>query len=214
MKVLKFGGSSVSNAERIKNIIKIIQSKFTDEETGVVVFSAYQGITDKLIKAGKIAAKGDETYLELLRELQEQHLETVRELLSIQQQSNQLAEIKIILRQLEDILHGIFLIKELSAKSLDFVMSFGERLSAYTISEVLIDRGIKANFLDARKIIKTDNSFGQARVNFSLTNKNIISTINDKSPIQIVTGFIASSTDGETTTLGRGGSDFTASVFG
>lgn len=214
MKVLKFGGSSVGSVERIKNVINIIQSTFSNNEPGVVVFSAYQGITDKLVKAGKVAARGDEAYLGILKELQEQHLKIARELLSIQQQSNQLAEIKIILRQLEDILHGIFLIKELSAKSLDFVMSFGERLSAYTISESLIDRKVKANFLDARDIIKTDHNFGHARVNFSLTNKNILSALDEKSPIQIVTGFIASSTDGETTTLGRGGSDFTASVFG
>lgn len=214
MKVLKFGGSSVGNAKRIKSVIEIIKSIFKNGETGVVVFSAYQGVTDKLIKAGKIAAKGEESYLDILKEIQEQHLDTARELLSIKQQSNQLAEIKYTLRQLEDILHGIFLIRELSAKSLDFIMSFGERLSAYTISECLIDQNFKANFLDTRKIIKTDNNFGHAHVNFSLTNKNIISTITESSPLQIVTGFIASSTDGETTTLGRGGSDFTASVFG
>ena len=214
MKVLKFGGSSIGNVERINGVIEIIKSSFAKGETGVVVFSAYQSVTDKLIKAGKIAAKGDESYLSILKELQKLHLENARTLLSIQQQSNQLAEIKFILRELEEILHGIFLIKELSAKSLDFIMSFGEHLSTYTISECLIDRGIKADFLDARNIIKTDHNFGHAHVNFSLTNKNIISTINDKSPIQIVTGFVASSTDGETTTLGRGGSDFTASVFG
>ena len=214
MKVLKFGGSSIGNLERINSVVEIIKTIFAEKETGVVVFSAYQGVTDKLIKTGKIAAKGDESYLNFLKELQDQHLEIARSLLSIKQQSNQLAEIKIILRQLEDILHGIFLIKELSAKSLDFIMSFGERISAYTISECLKDRGVKAEFLDTRKIIKTDNNFGYARVNFSLTNKNIISSLNDSSPIQIVTGFIASSTDGETTTLGRGGSDFTASIFG
>ncbi|MEJ2053410.1 MAG: bifunctional aspartate kinase/homoserine dehydrogenase I [Calditrichaceae bacterium] len=214
MKVLKFGGSSVANAERINKVIEIIKSSFESNQTGVVVFSAYQGVTDKLIKVGKIAAKGDETYLNLLKNIQDQHLNTARELLSINKQSNQLAEIKIILRQLEDILQGIYLIKELSPKSLDFIMSFGERLSAYTISETLIDRGISAQFLDTCKIIKTDKNFGYARVNFSLTNNNIISLIDESSPVQIATGFIASSTEGEITTLGRGGSDFTASIFG
>ena len=214
MKVLKFGGSSVGNPDRINAVIDILKNSFTDNETGAVVFSAYHGITDKLIKAGEIASQGSTEYETLLEEIEKQHLSFVRQLISVQRQSNVLAEIKYILRQLEEILHGVYLIRELSPKSLDFIMSFGERLSAYTISECLTDRNFECSFMDTRNVIKTDKNFGRARVNFPITNKNILSEFDKNEKVRIVTGFIGSSLNDETTTLGRGGSDFTASIFG
>ena len=214
MKILKFGGSSVGNPDRINAVIDILRNTFIDDETGAVVFSAYHGITDKLIKAGEIASQGSTEYETLLEEIEKQHLSFVRQLISVQRQSNILAEIKYILRQLEEILHGVYLIRELSPKSLDFIMSFGERLSAYTISECLTDRNFECSFMDTRNVIKTDKNFGRARVNFPITNKNILSEFDKNEKVRIVTGFIGSSLNDETTTLGRGGSDFTASIFG
>ncbi|MDP1994864.1 MAG: aspartate kinase, partial [Ignavibacteria bacterium] len=214
MKILKFGGSSVASAERIKNVIGIVKASLKKEKNIAVVFSAYQTVTDKLIAASHLAAKGNPIYLENLKELENKHLSIAKELISVSKQSSVIANIKFQLNELDDILHGVFLIKELSLKTLDYILSFGERLSAYTISEALNDIKIPANFLDTRQLIKTDGLFGNARVNFELTNKNIQKYFAASKKLQIVTGFIASTLENETTTLGRGGSDFTASILG
>ena len=214
MKILKFGGSSVASAERIKNVIEIIKKSLKEEKNIAVVFSAYQSVTDKLIAASRLAAEGNALYLDNLKELENKHLAIAKELVSVSKQSGVIANIKFQLNELDDILHGVFLIKELSLKTLDYILSFGERLSAYTISESLNDRKIKNDFLDTRSIIKTDAQFGNARVLFDLTNKNIQKYFAANKRLQIVTGFVASTIDNETTTLGRGGSDFTASILG
>ncbi|MFA6025962.1 MAG: bifunctional aspartate kinase/homoserine dehydrogenase I [Ignavibacteriaceae bacterium] len=214
MKILKFGGSSVASAERIKNVIEIIKSSLKKEKDLAVVFSAYQSVTDKLVTASHLAAEGNALYLDNLKELENRHLAIATELISVSKQSSVIANIKFQLNELDDILHGVFLIKELSLKTLDYILSFGERLSAYTISECLNDRKIANNFLDARSVIKTDSQFGNARVLFDLTNKNIQQHFSANKKLQIVTGFVASTIENETTTLGRGGSDFTASILG
>jgi aspartokinase/homoserine dehydrogenase 1 len=214
MKIMKFGGSSVGSVDRINSVVEILKSSFQEIKKGAVILSAYQGVTDKLIGAGTIAASSNEVYLKIYDELQDLHITTAKELISIQRQSNILAEIKLVLRQLEDILQGIYLIKELTPKTLDYLMSFGERLSTYTISACLNDRGVENSFLDTRNIIKTDNHFGKARVDYAKTNEHIISYFTNHPEVQIATGFIASNINDETTTLGRGGSDLTASILG
>ncbi|MBN2424895.1 MAG: bifunctional aspartate kinase/homoserine dehydrogenase I [Calditrichaceae bacterium] len=214
MKVMKFGGSSVGNCQRIKDVVEIIKHSFSNGRKGVVVFSAYQGVTDQLIECANLAASGSEKYSEKYEALHQKHIAMARELLSIQRQSNILAELTYQLHQLEEILHGVFLVKEISPRTQDYIMSFGERLSAFTISECLKDSGFTNSFLDTRQLIKTDLQFGRARVDFKQTNRNIKSYFDEHPEIQIATGFIASGYNGETTTLGRGGSDFTASIFG
>ncbi|NCS81395.1 MAG: bifunctional aspartate kinase/homoserine dehydrogenase I [Ignavibacteria bacterium CG1_02_37_35] len=214
MKLLKFGGSSIASAERIKNVIEIIKSSLKKDKELAVVFSAYHSVTDKLVAASHLAAEGNANYLDNLKELENRHLAIAKELISVSKQSSALANIKFQLNELDDILHGVFLIKELSLKTLDYILSFGERLSAYTISEILNDKKIANNFLDARSVIKTDAQFGNARVLFDLTNKNIQKYFAANKKLQIVTGYIASTIENETTTLGRGGSDFTASIIG
>jgi len=214
MKVLKFGGSSVASAERIKNVIEIVKAALKKDKQLTVVFSAYQTVTDKLIAASHLAADGNAAYLDIFKELESKHLTIAKELVSVRRQSSVIANIKLQLNELEDILHGVFLIKELSLKTLDFIQSFGERLSAYTISESFNDRKIAAQFLDTRKVIKTDAQFGSARVLYEVTNKNIHEYFAANKKLQIATGFIGSTNENETTTLGRGGSDFTASILG
>lgn len=214
MKILKFGGSSIASVERIKNVIEIVKASLKKDKNIALVFSAYQTVTDKLIAASHLAAKGNPIYLENLKELENKHLSIAKELISVSKQSSVIANIKFQLNELDDILHGVFLIKELSYKTLDYILSFGERLSAYTISEALNDRKIPANFLDTSSLIKTDGQFGNARVLFDLTNRNIQKHFAANKKLQIATGFIASTLEDETTTLGRGGSDYTASILG
>ena len=214
MKILKFGGSSVGNADRILNVIDILKKSIKENKKIAVIFSAFQGVTDQLINASRLASSGESSYLDILEELEKRHIETAKKLISVKKQSSILARIKLSLNELGDVLHGVFLIKELSPRTLDFITSFGERLSAYIISEALKDKNINCEFLDSRKVIVTDDNFGSAKVDFEATNKNIKEYFNHHKSFQIVTGFIASTINNETTTLGRGGSDFSASIFG
>ncbi len=214
MKVVKFGGSSVGTVERIKNVIEIIKKGILNDNYKVVVFSAYQGITDQLIKTSKLAEKGNQEYLNEYSKIEEKHITFAKELINLKNQSSTLTKIKLQLNELEEVLHGVYLIKELSPKILDYILSFGERLSAYTISEALKDNKVKNNFLDTRTLIKTDNNFGNAKVLFQNTKDNFIKYFDEHKEFQVATGFIGSTLNNETTTLGRGGSDYTASIFG
>ena len=210
MIIYKFGGSSVGTPDRIKGIIELLRVN----PVRAVVFSAFSGITDQLISTAKRAAAGIPEYTEDLAHIERRHLDAIRELVNVHQQSNTTAVVKMTLNELEDILQGVYLIRECSPKTLDFVQSFGERLSNFIISRALISSNIPCEYLDARNVVRTDASFGSALVNFEVTNPLIRSHFEAHPLLQVVTGFIGSTEHGETTTLGRGGSDYTASIFG
>jgi len=212
MNVLKFGGSSVANPSRIKSVIDVI-SPYVKNEKIAVVFSAFGGVTDILISLSAWALEGKSEYKEQLQAFEQRHLEAVRELITIQRQSSVIAHVKFTINELEDVLHGVYLVKERTPRTLDYIMSFGERLSAYIISEAMKERGLNAEFLDARQVVRTDNHFGYARVDFNTTNRLIQEYFKTHEALQIITGFIGSSETGETTTIGRSGSDYTAAIF-
>jgi len=212
MNVLKFGGSSVANSSRIKSVIDII-IPCSQREQIAVVFSAFGGVTDLLISLSTWALEGKPEFKEQLQTLEHRHLDAVRELIGIQRQSSVIANVKYTINELEDVLHGVYLVKERTPRTLDYIMSFGERLSAYIIAEAMKDRDLDTEFLDARKVIRTDNHFGYARVDFTSTNQLIQDYFKTHHPIQVITGFIGSSETGETTTIGRSGSDYTAAIF-
>jgi aspartokinase/homoserine dehydrogenase 1 len=211
MKVLKFGGSSVATPQRIQAVIAILKPYLQGDVA--VVFSAFGGVTDQLIQVSTQALEGKQEYKEKLAQLEKRHLDAVRELIGVQKQSSILAQVKIRINELEDVLHGVFLVKERTPRTLDYIMSFGERLSAYIIAEAMKDAGINAAYLDARQVIRTDNYFSYAKVDFAKTNKLIEEHFKSRKEVQIITGFIATSESGETTTLGRSGSDYTAAIF-
>jgi aspartokinase/homoserine dehydrogenase 1 len=212
MRILKFGGSSVADAGRIKRVLTIIEQA-QSRGCRAVVCSAFGGVTDALISMAHQAAAGDEAYAEAFRKLELQHIKTVRELLSIANQGNVMAQVKMTLNELEDVLQGLFLVRELTPRTLDFIMSFGERLSNYVISRALADRGTPADFLDARRVIRTDSHFSNAAVDMDKTTAQLNAYFVKHTGLQLVTGFIGSNPEGITTTLGRGGSDLTASVL-
>jgi aspartokinase/homoserine dehydrogenase 1 len=215
MIVLKFGGSSVGDAQRILQVSNIVANTFKKEKGKIaVVVSAMQGTTDKLILAANLASKGSEEYLKILNELEVRHIETAQNLIEVKNQSRTLANVKFAFNELSEALKGIYLIKDLTSKSLDYIMSFGERISAFIVAETLKSKGIEAKDLDARKVVKTDSNFNNARVIYDITYKNIKDYFKNIKELQIITGFIGSNDNGETTTLGRGGSDYTASIFG
>ena len=213
MKILKFGGSSVGTPERIERVISLVREARARENVAVVV-SAFGGATDKLIEMSAKAAEGDLCYKQLFATFEERHLSAVHALVPIKSQSPALATVKMMLNELEDILHGTYLVGEYTKRTLDFMMSFGERLSAFIIAEAFKAKGVDAEYCDARDLIKTDNRFGVASVLQEETYRNIRTYFLNRGALQIITGFIGSTLKGETTTLGRGGSDYTAAIFG
>ena len=214
MQIYKFGGSSVGTPERIIGVLDIVTAASKDPGGVAIVFSAYQGVTNQLIVMGEQAARGNDKYRQMLKDLEDRHLSAVQALIGIKERSSVLTQIKLRLNELEEILHGVYLVKELTPKMLDYIMSFGERMSAYTIAMALRDRGIDAEFVDTRDIFLSDGNFGRARIDFRTTNRRIRKTFSESGKVYIVTGFIAATADRETTTIGRGGSDYTASVLG
>ena len=212
MKVLKFGGSSVANAENIKKAVSIIQQP--QYKKSIIVFSAFGGVTDLLIKTGTDAAQGNEQYKETLTALEKRHIDTAKGLLPVTTQSSCLSNIKQQFNELEDICEGVFRLGELSKRTQDRIISFGELLSSKIINAYLQSTQVNSEWLDSRELIKTNSNFGFAAVDFAVTNQRIIEKISTSScTLFIAPGFIASDADHHTTTLGRGGSDYTASIF-
>jgi len=206
MKVLTFGGSSVGDAERIR-----IVKKITDAEPRplVVVVSALKGVTDALKTAGETAARHDSNYKNLLEDIIKKHRAVCKDLLTSDIFEKVRNETEELFRELDETLNGLFLLRELSNYSLDKLLSIGERLSSLIISAYFKE----STLIDARKIIKTDNTYGNANVDFELTNSLIKKSINRFKGLVVIPGFIAGTKDDETTTLGRGGSDYTAAII-
>ncbi len=214
MKILKFGGTSVGSTEAIRLVAEILKDYHQRKEVYGVVVSAMKGVTNNLIECGQRAAKRDESYFELLKEIELQHFFTVEELFKVSNQSKINAHLKKRVNEIEELLHGISLLRELSLRTLDTLQSFGERMSSYLIAEFLTQEGIVAEQLDARDVVLTDKTFGSAKVDFIHTNNNIRAYFKNRTALQVITGFIAATADGDTSTLGRGGSDYTAAIFG
>ncbi|TDH28965.1 bifunctional aspartate kinase/homoserine dehydrogenase I [Segetibacter sp. 3557_3] len=212
MQVLKFGGSSVANAANIQKVVSILQQ--SSNEKKVVVVSALGGITDILLECGSLAASGNELYKEKLEIIESRHLETIRELIPVTHQSRILSLVKTQCNELEDICNGIYLLKELSLRSKDRIVSYGELLSSQIIVARLQTMEVNAGWKDAREIIVTDSNHTFAAVDFTETNKKVVAWFTgNEADITIVPGFIAGDANGVATTLGRGGSDYTAAII-
>ena len=213
MKVLKFGGSSVGHPDRIRDIIAILTNESDRGERLAVVVSAFGGGTDQLIEMARLAAAGDAAWRSTFERFRDRHDEAVRALTTGERRKRLLADIRENHSSLRSLLEGISMVREASARSMDYVLSFGERNSAFIISRALQEAGLNAQFLDARQVIKTDKRFGSANVRFEETYEHIANHFKTTGGIQVVTGFIAAHTKGLTTTLGRGGSDYTAALL-
>lgn len=215
MRVLKFGGSSVKDADKIRNVGNILQEYSDQGIKYTVVFSAMGGITDLLISMASRASKGDVEYKKDLDHFIFRHNEVIDALFD--QENLYKSVMEVIEEQhdtLKNLLYGIYLVREASPRTMDYVLSFGERYSAFIIAKYLQLLGLDAEFLDARKIIKTNRNFGNAEVHLRLTYQKIADYYNEREAVQVVTGFIASTKGGLSTTLGRGGSDYTAALLG
>lgn len=213
MKVLKFGGTSVANAQNIKRVLTIVTEKAKHEKL-VVVVSALSKVTDLLQLASRKAASNDESYKEIVTEIEKKHLDTLKELIPVSEQSSLLSHVKRIVNHLETLLDGCFLLGELSPRTEDTILGFGELLSSYIIAEALKQKEKNSGYADSRELIKTNATFGKAIVDFETTNKLVADFFaTNQNQVVILPGFIASTADKIPTTLGRGGSDYTAAII-
>lgn len=213
MKVLKFGGSSVANAENIEKVVEIVTSAGADGSC-VVVLSAMQGTTDALIEAGRAAERGDDGFIERIYEIAEKHAAAINSLFHDGDRSAVADFVESAVKELESIAEGVRRVGELTPKTLDRILSFGEIASSKIVSAKLAAERFENEWNDSRLLIRTDSTHGFAVVDFAETNRRIADKIGKSNArLHIVPGFIASDGGGYTTTLGRGGSDYTAAIF-
>ncbi|RRD73870.1 bifunctional aspartate kinase/homoserine dehydrogenase I [Tannerella forsythia] len=207
MKVLKFGGTSVGSTESIRSVKKIVEAI---EEPVIVVVSALGGITDKLLKTSDLASKGEPAYQQEFAEIVARHRAIIEGVVPKAEQEKVEKQVMETLDELENIFRGVFLIKDLSPKTSDTIVSYGERLSSSIIAHVI--KGAK--LYDSRRFIKTVKQFNKHIVDFEETNKLIKATFESLPQVALVPGFISSSRENdEVTNLGRGGSDYTAAIL-
>jgi len=214
MVVQKFGGSSVEDADKIRQVAKIALEHRIDGKVAIVL-SAMKGCTDLLLQAAKDAEAGKQSYLQALATLEKRHLEAARDLAPGPAHGELRKTLETQLRDLREILHGVELVKECSKRSLDLIAGFGERLNCQLMAGYLTAAGYEAHYIDASNhFIITNDHHGAADVDFDATYRAVDARLKPLSGVMVITGFVASTSDGRPTTLGRNGSDYTASLVG
>ena len=214
MNILKFGGTSVGSIESISALLQILKNESKQTEKPIIVLSAMSGVTNLLTSMAEKAALAQD-YSEELTAIEQRHFEVIRALLPASAQNPVLTKLKLYFNELEELLQAIYNLQELSLQAKDLVLSYGERCSAFMVSQIAKKDIHYAEFADAVQFIKTDSNFGQAKINNQLTEfliKDFYAAKVDK--MLFVTGFIASNDANKVTTLGRGGSDYTAAILG
>ncbi|MDH3252408.1 MAG: aspartate kinase, partial [Ignavibacteria bacterium] len=218
VRILKFGGSSLSTPDRVRNVARIIQDRSRSGRT-IVVVSAFAQVTNQLLECAGKAESGDETYEQLYRLIVKRHRHAVEVLLGARTGKRARTQVDGMLMELREALHGISLLRHSPPRAQDLTASFGERLSALILAAHL-NRSRPSVYVDARRFITTDDKFTCANIDFEKTNDRIRTIFADlfrtraRKPIPVVTGFIGSTEDGITTTIGRNGSDYTAAIIG
>ena len=215
MQVLKFGGSSVGTPDAITKVIAIVKQR-EQAMPAIIVVSAMRGVTDQLILLAQSASQGNEAYKTIIQNLEQKHLDAVRALLPIQQQSGTLSMVKQLINEIESNCEGLFMLRELTMRMQDRLISYGEILSSKIIAAAFEAEGVDQVWLDSRELIKTNSKYFNAVVDRSLTNQTIqayFASSSNEHALYIAPGFIASDAEGNTTTLGRGGSDYTGAIY-
>lgn len=215
-RVLKFGGTSLGSAERIAKVAEIIGRQSKNSEL-VVVVSAMGGVTEELLRAATAASQRDTTWAELGEGLKERHLTVCRELLGGAERDRAEATVVAVMATFHEFCSGFSLVREMTPKSLDSLSSLGELLSAELVAATLRDGGVAAESVDATRLIVSDDNFGSASPLLEESRGPITAGLLPQlaaGRVPVVTGFRAASPEGSCTTLGRGGSDYTATIVG
>ncbi|GGG85035.1 bifunctional aspartate kinase/homoserine dehydrogenase I [Parapedobacter pyrenivorans] len=214
MKILKFGGTSVGSVDSIRAVLEIVRKSQDSGEQPVIVLSAMAGITNLLTRLAADAAEGRD-FTGGMEEIEARHFSVVKQLMAIKYQNPVFTRLKIYLNELDDLLQGVFNLRELSAQSRDLILSYGERCSTFLVSKIAEQYFPNVLFVDATQLIQTDSHFGSAHVYQALSEQRIWTYVAENpAKLLFVTGFIAANEKGRVTTLGRGGSDYTAALIG
>ena len=211
MKVLKFGGTSVGSSEAFQRVKQISLESAKQEKT-IVVVSAVSQMTNLLQKVADKASLGNEDYFEDISFLEQKHISIIRDLISIEKQSGVIAEFKTNLNRLEDIVKGIFLVEELTEKSTALVLSFGEKFSSRILFHFFNNDSNGIEYWDSSELVVANGKFLNAQLNEELTKVNLLEANKSDFSVAVMPGFIARNKENQLTTLGRGGSDYTASI--
>jgi aspartokinase/homoserine dehydrogenase 1 len=212
VRVLKFGGTSLATPDRIRTAVEI-GLRAAEKGPVAIVVSALAGITDALHESARLARDGGDAWRDPAGRMEERHREVLRAVAPERERAHLSAELDRIFGELRDLLHGVALLREATPRVLDSILSYGERLSAVLVAAAARDAGLQAEARDARELIVTDDGFGRARVDLESTFSRIRAGMR-AGATPVITGFIGATPEGETTTLGRGGSDYTASLLG
>lgn len=213
MRVMKFGGTSVGAPDRIREVVRLVGEAASADRV-IVVVSAFSGVTNDLIQTAQKAVKGSLEWRADLEGMAKRHADAVLDLVAPSERAELLDLVHHATSDLRERLHGVSLVHECTARTLDGIVSFGERLSALVVAAAFRAQGHPATACDARPLVVTDKTFGSARVDQGVTYERIRNWWKGEAGLAVVTGFIGSTESGETTTLGRGGSDYTAALFG
>jgi aspartokinase/homoserine dehydrogenase 1 len=197
----------------VREVASIIAAQ-SEKGPTIAVVSALAQMTDELVTASEWATEGDARYAEKLREIRQVHLDSAKELTRPQDRDDVTQAIDAILIGLEELLQGVSLVRECTPRTQDGVLSCGERLSTILVAAALRAHGLEAEACNTTGLIVTDAKFGEASVDMAATRERVIPYFEHAGPLQVVTGFVGGTGAGETTTLGRGGSDYTATLLG
>ncbi|MXP06536.1 MULTISPECIES: bifunctional aspartate kinase/homoserine dehydrogenase I [unclassified Apibacter] len=213
MKIVKFGGSSVGSGQSIQNVLNILQNKYASGEKFIVVSSAMSGVTNILTELAQIASEGKD-FKKGLIEIEQRHFTVIKEMITVKNQNPAFTQIKIFINEIEDLLQGVYSLRELSLQSKDLILSYGEKCSTFLLSQIAKQYFSESIYVDTSNLIKTDSNFGNARVHTPVTEQLLQEFYKEHShQILFFTGFIASNENNRITTLGRGGSDYTAAII-
>lgn len=213
MRVMKFGGTSVGSPDRILDVVRLVEESLRTEPSLVVV-SAFGGVTNSLLEASRRAILGDPSWREEIDAIARRHDAAIEALAGPAERAALEGLVADATDDLRGLLHGVSLLRECTPRTSDSIVSFGERLSALIVAAAFRAQGRAAVSCDTRSLVVTDKNFGAARVDFDKSYARIVDWWRAQTSLAVVTGFIGATESGETTTLGRGGSDYTAAIFG
>ena len=212
MIVIKFGGTSVADAKRIRQISKVLD-KYSDKKPLIIVVSALAGITNLLEESGKQALEGSRVFIDTLQQIEDRHFDIINQLVDPKNRSEIAAHIKLLCNEADEICHGISILGEYSDRSKAKLLTLGERMSSGIISSALNHLGHRNQLINTSKVLITDDNYLSGRVNHKESEKNAKQAFEKLDGIAVVPGFVSSTLNGEMTNLGRGGSDFTAALL-
>ncbi len=214
IRILKFGGSSIGNLDRIRRVAEIVTQAQSSDVALITVVSAVGVTTNAILEAAELASRGDEGYVEPLSRIDEKHRGILEELAPDEELAQLSRRLEDAIKELRELARGSQLLGECTLRIRDRMLAFGELQSAMLLAACLRSEGVSATDVDAREIIRTDDRFGAAKVDQRVSRELIRERLPGRDGVPVVTGFIGSTASGETTTLGRGASDYTATLIG